>query len=144
LQRAVVGALDNANQLKPRLAAMKRALLNTPGAGEKLLDEAARLDDRTNAILRALRGDVVLRSRNENTPPSIQDRVFSIIGDQSMSTARPTRTQEQQYRHAAEEFEGVLAQLRQLVEVDLRGLEKRMEEAGAPWTPGRLPEWRNQ
>ena len=29
----------------------------------------------------------------------------------------------------------VLAQLRQLIEVDLQALEKKMEAAGAPWTP---------
>jgi photosystem II stability/assembly factor-like uncharacterized protein len=143
LQRAVTGALDAANTLKPRLGAIRRALLNTPG-GEKMIAEATRLDDRTNAILRALRGDTSQRARNENTPPSISDRVFSIIGDQSQSLSRPTRTSEDQYRHAAAEFEGVLAQLRQLVEVDLKNLEKQMEAAGAPYTPGRLPDWRDQ
>jgi len=144
LQRAVTGATETANALKPRLAAIKRALLLTPAAGDKLLDEASRIDQRTNDILRALRGDVVLRSRNENTPPSINDRVFGIVGDQSSSTARPTRTQEEQYKAAAAEFDGVLGQLRQLVEVDLKNLEKQMEAAGAPWTPGRIPEWHEQ
>jgi hypothetical protein len=31
-----------------------------------------------------------------------------------------------------------------LVEVDLTKLEKDMESAGAPWTPGRVPEWREK
>lgn len=144
LQRAVTGALNTADALKPRLAAIKRALLNTPDPGNKMIYEAARLDERTNNILRALRGDALLRSRNENTPPAISDRVFSIIGDQSSSLSRPTRTQEEQYRHAAQEFEGVLAQLHQLVDVDLKNLEKQMEAAGAPWTPGRMPDWKDQ
>jgi photosystem II stability/assembly factor-like uncharacterized protein len=144
LQRAVTGALATSDALKPRLAAIKRALLNTPDPGNKMIDQATRLDDRTNEILRALRGDTVLRQRNENTPPSISDRVFSVIGDQSQSLSRPTQTAEQQYRVAAQEFESVLAQLRQLVDVDLRSLEKQMEAAGAPWTPGRLPDWRDQ
>jgi len=34
--------------------------------------------------------------------------------------------------------------LRQLIEVDLTRLEKQLEAAGAPWTPGRIPEWRDQ
>ena len=42
------------------------------------------------------------------------------------------------------EFETILNQLRQLIEVDLARLEKQMEVAGAPWTPGRIPEWKNQ
>jgi hypothetical protein len=34
--------------------------------------------------------------------------------------------------------------LHTLVEVDLTKLEKDMEAAGAPWTPGRVPEWQEQ
>ncbi len=144
LQRAVSGALETANSLKPRLALIKRALLDTPGAGDKLLDDAANIDKRTNEILRALRGDVILRSRNENTAPSVGERVSAIVGAQRMSTARPTPTQMTQYTVAAQDFEQVLAQLRTLVEVDLARLEKEMEAAGAPWTPGRIPVWKEQ
>ena len=32
----------------------------------------------------------------------------------------------------------------QLIEVDLARLEKQLEAAGAPWTPGRIPEWKDQ
>ena len=46
--------------------------------------------------------------------------------------------------HAAQDFETVLTQLRQLIDVDLSRLEKQLEAAGAPWTPGRVPEWKDQ
>jgi hypothetical protein len=144
LQRAVSGALDAANALKPRLGLIKRALLDTPSAGDRLLDQAAALDKRTNDILRSLRGDTALRARNMNLPPSISDRVGDIVGSQRTAIARPTQTQINQYNAAAQEFEQTLAQLRQLIEVDLARLEKEMEAAGAPWTPGRIPEWRDQ
>jgi photosystem II stability/assembly factor-like uncharacterized protein len=144
LQRAVTGSLEAANALKPRLVLIRRALLETPSAGDKLLDDAAALDKRTNEILRALRGDNALRARNMNLPPSIIERVGEIVGAQRMSTARPTQTQVNQYTAAAQEFETVLAQLRQLIEGDLAKLEKQMEAAGAPWTPGRIPEWKDQ
>jgi hypothetical protein len=49
-----------------------------------------------------------------------------------------------QYTVAAQDFERVLANLRTLVEVDLARLEKEMEAAGAPWTPGRIPVWKEQ
>src|SRR5216683_3985158 len=142
LQRAVTGALEAANALKPRLAAIKRALLETPSAGETLLADATTLDKRTNDILRSLRGDNALRARNMNLPPSISDRVGDIVGSQRTAIARPTQTQINQYNAAAQEFETTLAQLRQLIEVDLARLEKEMEAAGAPWTPGRIPEWK--
>jgi hypothetical protein len=144
LQRAVQGALDATNALKPRLALIRRALLETPAAGDKLLDDAAALDKRTNDILRALRGDNALRARNINLPPSINERVGGIVATQRLSTARPTQTQISQYSAAAQDFEQTLAQLRQLIEGDLARLEKQMEAAGAPWTPGRIPEWKDQ
>ncbi len=144
LQRAVQGALEAANALKPRLTLIHRALLETPSAGDKLLDDASVLEKRTNDILRALRGDNALRARNINLPPSISERVGDIVGTQRLSTARPTQTQINQYAAAAQEFEQTLAQLRQLIELDLARLEKQMEAAGAPWTPGRIPEWKDQ
>jgi photosystem II stability/assembly factor-like uncharacterized protein len=144
LQRAVSGATQAANSLRPRLAAIKRAINETPSLPQRLQDEATALERRTMEIQRALSGDGEARRRNMNAPPSINDRVNYVIGVQRMSTSRPTQTQHNQYSAAAQDFEGVLAQLRQLIEVDLSRLEKQLEAAGAPWTPGRIPEWRNQ
>ena len=144
LQRAASGATAAANQLKPRLAAIKRAIAETPSLPQKLQEDATTLDRRTNEILRALSGDSAARQRNMNTPPSINDRVGYVVGAQRMSISRPTQTQIAQYNAAAQDFENVLNQLRQLMEVDLARLEKQLEAAGAPWTPGRIPEWKNQ
>jgi photosystem II stability/assembly factor-like uncharacterized protein len=143
LQRAVSGASETANSLKARLGAIKRALQETPAADARLTTDAIALDRRTNEIIRALRGDSVLRSRNENVPRSINERVSGIVGEQRMSTSRPTQTQADQYSAAAQEFQQVLGNLRSLIENDLAKLEKAMEAAGAPWTPGRIPEWKD-
>jgi photosystem II stability/assembly factor-like uncharacterized protein len=144
LQRAATGATQAANALKPRLAAIKRAINETPSLPQRLQDDATTLDRRTNEILRALSGDTAARQRNMNVPPSINDRVGYVVGAQRMSIARPTQTQIAQYNAAALDFENTLNQLRQLIEVDLARLEKQLEAAGAPWTPGRIPEWKNQ
>jgi hypothetical protein len=57
------------------------------------------------------------------------------------SLAKPTQSHIDSYNIAAAEFGEQLSKLRALVEVDLTKLEKDMEAAGAPWTPGRVPEW---
>jgi photosystem II stability/assembly factor-like uncharacterized protein len=144
LQRALTGAVETSNQMKTRLGLIRRALQETPAADAKLSQDAAAIDRRANDILRSLRGDVAARARNENTPPSISDRLSTILNDQRMSTSRPTQTQMDHYAIAAKDFEQTLAQLRALVEGDLAKLEKAMEAAGAPWTPGRIPEWKDQ
>src|SRR5439155_8103124 len=75
LQRALNGALGTANELATRLEQAKQALDQTPAADAKWRDAARALIRRNQEILRALRGDAALRARNENTPPSIAERV---------------------------------------------------------------------
>jgi len=143
LQRAVSGAVETANQLRTRLGQIKRALHETPAAEAKLMEDAASIEKRNNELLRALRGDNALRQRQEILPPSISERVNTIVSDQRMSTSAPTQTQKDHYAAAAQEFETVLNRLRPLIEGDLARLEKAMESAGAPWTPGRIPDWKD-
>ena len=143
LQRAASGAVETANQLKARLGQIKRALHETPAAEARLSDDAASIEKRANDLLRALRGDTALRQRQEILPPSIIERIGTIVSDQRMSTSAPTQTQRDHYAAAAQEFEQALGQLRALIENDLAKLEKAMEAAGAPWTPGRIPEWKD-
>jgi photosystem II stability/assembly factor-like uncharacterized protein len=144
LQRAVSGALSSANELKTKLATARRALMETPSASDKLIDDASAIDKRLNDILKALRGDAALRGRQENLPPSISERVNGIVNEQRMSTSRPTQTQINAYNIAAQEFEAELKKLRSLVDVDVAKLEKTMESVGAPWTPGRVPVWQDR
>lgn len=144
LDRAVRGALEVANETASRLAQIKRALDQTPGIGAKWQETARRLEQRNRDILRALRGDVTLRRRNENTPESIQDRLRFVLSSQRSTLGTPTGTQRQSYAIAGEEFAEQLARLRNLVEVELKELEKALNEAGAPHTPGRLPEWKEK
>jgi photosystem II stability/assembly factor-like uncharacterized protein len=142
LRRAVSGTLEAANALTDRLEKIKKALDQTPDIDSKWKSLARDLEKRNRDILRSLRGDAALRARNENTPISIVERVEGIADEQLLALAKPTTTQREAYRVAGEEFSAELAKLRHLIEVDLRELEKALDAAGAPWTPGRLPDWK--
>jgi hypothetical protein len=85
-----------------------------------------------------------MQKRNEPVPSSINDRVQAIMEGERFSLAKPTQSHVDDYNIAAAEFAEQLAKLHALVEVDLAKLEKDMEAAGAPWTPGRVPEWRER
>jgi hypothetical protein len=143
LERAVEGTLDAAKELSKRIEQIKKALDHTPAAA-KDKDAARALEQANRDILRSLRGDTALRARNENTPISIAERVETIVESERMSLAKPTTTARESYRIAGEELTVELAKLRKLVDVDLRELEKALDLAGAPWTPGRLPEWKEK
>jgi hypothetical protein len=142
LERAVSGTLQAANSLSTRLEQIKKALDHAPAVDAKWNDVARAMELRNRDILRALRGDEALRARNENTPISISERVNSITEGQRMSLAPPTNTCRESYHIASEEFGEELGKLRKLIDTDLRELEKALDAAGAPWTPGRLPDWK--
>jgi photosystem II stability/assembly factor-like uncharacterized protein len=141
LYRGVYGATKTAEDAQERLKQIREALHETP-AGEKQLGSAADLlEQRDREILRALRGDVEVAKRNEPVPSSIGDRLNTIIEGERFSMAKPTQSDIDSYAIAASEFANQLTKLRTLIDVDLTKLEKDMEAAGAPWTPGRVPEW---
>jgi photosystem II stability/assembly factor-like uncharacterized protein len=141
LYRAVSGATHAAEDVQAHLKEMREAIRDVPAAEKQLDAEANSIEDRDRAILRALRGDDVLKKRNENVPSSINERLQAVMEGERFSLAKPTQTHIDDYNVAAAEFVGVLNELRSSVEVDMRKLENDMEAAGAPWTPGRVPEW---
>jgi hypothetical protein len=145
LQRAVRGAGEVVDETRDRLAHIKQSLLDTPGKDDATLGEQARaLEARLREIDVALRGDAVAGERQMPTAPSITDRVDGIVGTQWTVTSAPTRTSLDAYSIASAEFEIQLAALKTLVEKDLRGLEEKMEKMGAPYTPGRIPDWKKE
>jgi hypothetical protein len=54
----------------------------------------------------------------------------------------PTATERHQYEILSTEFTAVLTQLRAIADTRLRAAESAAEQAGVPWTPGRIPEWK--
>lgn len=144
LQRAVSGTLEAANAVGTRLGEVKRALDHTPGSDPKHMDLVRKLEKENADILRVLRGDAALRARNDNTPISISERVGEVVEASRYYLGKPTTTQREQYAIAAEEFTVELAKLRKLIDVDLKEVEKGLDLTGAPWTPGRLPEWKEK
>lgn len=144
LQRAVLGAVQAANQAQTDLDFIKKAIDDTPGADPKLGEEARALSLKLKDIQKALSGDPVVQNYSEPTPPSIVNRVQNIVNGHWSATYGPTETHVRSYNIAATEFESVLQQLRTLIEVDLKNLKDRLELAGAPWTPGRVPQWKKE
>jgi hypothetical protein len=144
LYRAVSGAIHTSEEVESRLKAIREALREAPGVEKQLTAVADGLEQRDREIRRALRGDVELAKRSENVPSSIHDRVNGVMEGERFSLAKPTQSHVDSYNIAAAEFAEQLGKLRTLVEVDLTKLEKDMEAAGAPWTPGRVPEWQEK
>jgi photosystem II stability/assembly factor-like uncharacterized protein len=141
LYRAVSGAVHTAEDVETRLKDIRAALKETPASEKQLSAAADSIEQKDRMILRALSGDTEMQKRNEPVPSSISDRLQAIMEGERFSLAKPTQSHLDDYNIAAADFADELGTLRALVEVDLVKLEKDMEAAGAPWTPGRVPEW---
>ncbi|MDQ4120283.1 MAG: glycosyl hydrolase [Acidobacteriota bacterium] len=137
LQRAVGGAIEVANSTRTRIGLLKRAANEAPVANQQFINQAKAFEDEINQILNALRGG---RENTDIPPPSISSRIGFIADTIRLSTIKPTQTQIEQYNLSESEFRPVLARLRNLVENEVPRFEKTLEEAGAPLTPGRLPQ----
>jgi hypothetical protein len=89
-----------------------------------------------------LSGDKTVTSRNEPAPMSIAKRTDHIYEPSVLSQAPVSAMLKQSYAIAADEFSTVLARL-QVLDAELRTLESNLDVKGAPWTPGRIPQWRD-
>lgn len=138
LQRSINGASSVSNDVKTRVGLLKRAAQDAPIENNKaLIDKANAFDDEIDSIINELRGG---RENSDIPPPSISERIGTVAQTIRLSTVKPTQTQIEQYNLSDAEFKPVLARLKKLVEVDIPAFEKQLEAAGAPLTPGRLPQ----
>jgi photosystem II stability/assembly factor-like uncharacterized protein len=144
LQRATEGASRLAGEAETRLSLLRRGAADTPGLGADALTEIERIRQALGELRRALDGDPTLDRRLVPQLPSIRDRVNTILESLLGSTHPPTTTQREQYDIACDLFEQTLGSLRELLDRDLKALESRLEAAGTPWTPGRLPDWKRR
>ena len=141
LMRAMLGADRVLDATAQRMDLIQKAIINTPDAEERHAETIRALKARLQDIRDALSGDDTIDSRYEPTPPSIMGRAGRIAFGQGRTSGAPTETQREAYQLAGAAFEKVLADLKTLVETDLKSLEDELESVGAPWTPGRIPTW---
>ncbi len=142
LQRAALGAVNAAAEAQTRINHLKKALDDTPHAVPSLGVRLRAIETQLKDLQISLSGDAVLARRGEPTPPSIVDRINQVVYGHWYSSADATATHRQNYQIAAQQFAPLLVRLRSLVLNDLASLESEADAAGAPWTPGRVPDWK--
>ena len=143
LMKAVAGASRVMGEVQTRIDHLRQAAMDTAGGDAEWPARLEEIETRLNDLQVELLGDSTVAQRSEPTSPSIRGRVGRAYGYTLTTTAAPTGTQKRQVEIAAEAFGPVLDGLKSLV-ADLEALEAEMDAAGAPWTPGRIPEWRSE
>ena len=140
LERAVLGTSALITETLVRVAFLKRAIDETPGADSSLVHRVRILETQLKDAHESLSGDPTRARRNEATPPSLQGRLQGAIGNSwGSALSALNASQREQVDIVRRDFDGVLARVRQIVDVDLKALEQAAEAAGVPWTSGRVP-----
>ncbi len=144
LQQELTATQESAAEARTRLDAIRRAVDATPSLSPKLHEQTLALQKQLDEINLALRGDTIWRSHNEGTPASIAERVQAAAAPVRGTTGHPTKTAMEQYQIASDELAVQIPKLKKLLDTDIKGLEKQLDAAGAPPTPGRLPDWKGR
>ena len=142
MQRAVMGTQRVLSEAQQRAQLLRRAMDDTPSPeAAAMRTEAATLIDRLRDINITLNGDAELARFNEATAPGLADRIDRVVSGSWTSTSPPTATQQRAYEIVSSSLGRTLADLKSQLDA-LDALGRRAEAAGAPWTPGRLPDWK--
>ncbi len=140
LYRAVTGANKAAGEIQNRIDHLLAAVEATPAADEEQAQAVRALNARMQGLQVKLNGDSTLSSRAEPVPMSITERIGNIVSGSWGSQSAVTGNFRDSYAVAAQQFPGVLAELKSIA-TDLLALEDELQAEGAPWTPGRIPDW---
>lgn len=138
--RRKVKALENYKEsLDKKITKLKAAARNTPGASLKILDTLRSLEYQLADIEIQLSGDESLAKRDFETPPSLLDRMGSVIWNSYGTTSAPTGSQQQNLQIAEEEYEEVLGAIK-AINTEVEQIQQQLVKAGAPYLEDMLPE----
>ncbi|HSR41873.1 MAG TPA: hypothetical protein VLL48_06870, partial [Longimicrobiales bacterium] len=136
LARRAEGASEILDRLDETLRHMGEALMRAPGADPALFGRVEGAGDTLDSLRVRLSGDPVRARMNEPAEPSIRGRIENVVSGHWDTRQAPTATQRRDVQIAREAFAGFRDDLAALQE-RVAELERALEAAGAPWTPGR-------
>ncbi|MDC8004258.1 glycosyl hydrolase [Aureisphaera galaxeae] len=124
---------ESRNKLKYMKAAIKRS---EQPVGSLMADVKA-IENQLKEVQLSMYGDAVKRRLDVGQPPSPASRLGSIGWEQKYSTATPTKTHRDSYAIAKEEITAIKVKMERIFNTDIKTLEQKLINSGAPYTPGR-------
>ncbi len=143
LRRATGGADTYKGELNNKIKFIKSAIVSSPGNLPDITAQVYDIEKRLNAVELKMNGDASMAKREFETPPSIRGRIDQIEGSLWTSTSAPTITSMKSYDVAAKQFNAALTELKS-IDNDIKKVETTLEQNKAPYTPGRMPEWKEK
>lgn len=145
LALAVVGTGRMISETTDKVEQIKQAIYATPGASQELMDKARAIGVELEELDFKMNG-VSAKASWEEVPPAIiplNRRLSAITWTHMGSTSGITTTEKEGYEILKAEFPPVLEALKRIVENEIPALEAELNKMNAPWTPGRMPVWKD-
>lgn len=138
--RVMTGAMRLAREHQVKLAAIRKAMKQTPGTGAEMLKRVKDLEREINDIIYKMEGPEAIASWEELPPMAmpLNRRLNVMIRTHWSSTSELTATEMDQLEILRAEFPVLLAELEKITG-ELNQLDRELESLKAPWTPGRIP-----
>ena len=137
VSRTTSAASEAVSQAQKRVEALRTALDRSRSAPESLDAEWHAIRQELHAIDEALGGNRARGSIEDDGVATITRRVQVAQLGTSWSTYGPTPTHRRSLEIAESDFAGVRERLNALLNQRIPAFEQKLEQAGAPWTPGR-------
>lgn len=141
LRRATGAAESYKGEMVNKLSYIKGALIAMNLPVNDLTLAVNKLEQKLNKVDIIMNGDASIARREFETPPSINGRIGTIESALWYSTSAPTKTAIQSFEVASKQFAAALETLK-AIDTEIKDLEVALEKAKAPYTPGRLPDWK--
>lgn len=142
LARKAVGAREQADELRKKVADLMQTANDTPGAQYELLKKLFVVNDKIDAILFKYNG-IPPKASSEEIPPAIvplNQRIGDMVTPSAYTHANITKNQKVAYDVLETELPGIVSILKGIMNKDLPAIESELDSADAPWTPGRIME----
>jgi len=142
LTRTITGTEGYLNDLIKQVNKLKQAIITTPSATYEMLNDANRICAELDNLYLKFNRESKYPSTEENppSPNTINERLEVLSYTHNRSTEPITAREKMVYEILVEEFPPIYNRIKEIGDIDVINLEKKLEEAGAPYTPGRLPQ----
>jgi len=140
LYRAILGGDKARGEIQDRIDHLLKAAMETPSSSEAQAQALRALNTRMQDLKVRFDGDSTISSRAEPVPMPMTTRIGNIVGGHWDSESAVTENYRNSYRIAEQQFRQALVELKAIA-ADLAVVEAALQAEGAPWTPGRIPEW---
>ena len=143
LTRSILGAEVFVEDLIKRTETLKQVILKTPEADYSYIENANSISSRLKEISLKFNRDSKYPSAEENPPanPTFMDRLGILSYTHWRSTSNITNNERNAYKILVEEFPPILNELRNILSLEIKPLEEKLEKLKAPYSEGRIPQF---